>query len=191
MPNDLLSVTSGIPSSILESINITPNDVLSGKNYLGSDGEIHSGTLSFSGNAGTGDVVSGKTFYSNSTVKQTGTLVYDKMSISKTLDTLQSGDYQTKTHSQAVKAGETWLFVTSMTSSYTSGAASSISSPSGKEYLNIYQNVHRSGFNSDKEFRYLRILLKKFTASGTVSASIKMTQGYAGCYFMFCKIATS
>lgn len=74
MPNDLLSVTSGIPSSILESIDITPNDVLSGKNYLGSDGEIHSGTLSFSGNAGTGDVISGKTFYSNSTMKQTGNL---------------------------------------------------------------------------------------------------------------------
>ena len=191
MPINLLAPKSSIPQSILDQIQTEPSDVVSGLTFLDREGNIQTGTLAFTGNATASDVVSGKTFYSDSFVRQTGTLVYDKMSISKTLDVLESGDYQTKTHTQNVKAGETWLFVTSMTSSYTPGATSTISSPAGTTYLNVYQNVHRSGFNSDNEFRMLRVLLKKFTASGTVSASIHMTQGYAGCYFMYCKIATS
>ena len=45
MPDNLLSSSYGIPSSLLESLTATTGDVLSGKTYLGSDGEAHSGTM--------------------------------------------------------------------------------------------------------------------------------------------------
>lgn len=44
MPDNLLSPSYGIPSSLLEDLTATTGDVLSGKTYLGSDGEVHSGT---------------------------------------------------------------------------------------------------------------------------------------------------
>ena len=45
MPDNLLSSSYGIPSSLLEDLTATTGDVLSGKTYLGSDGEVHSGTM--------------------------------------------------------------------------------------------------------------------------------------------------
>ena len=45
MPDNLLSPSYGIPSSLLEDLTATTGDVLSGKTYLGSDGEVHSGTM--------------------------------------------------------------------------------------------------------------------------------------------------
>ena len=45
MPDKLLSSSYGIPSSLLEDLTATTGDVLSGKTYLGSDGEVHIGTM--------------------------------------------------------------------------------------------------------------------------------------------------
>ena len=45
MPDKLLNSSYGIPSSLLEDLTATTGDVLSGKTYLGSDGEVHSGTM--------------------------------------------------------------------------------------------------------------------------------------------------
>lgn len=44
------------------------------KTYLGSDGEVHIGTLSLSATATESDVLSGKTFFSGSTTRRTGSL---------------------------------------------------------------------------------------------------------------------
>ena len=74
MPENLLDSSNGIPKSILDQITAISNSVKSGVIFLDKDGKLQTGTLSLSGNAGTGDVKSGKTFYSNSWTKQTGTL---------------------------------------------------------------------------------------------------------------------
>ena len=74
MPEKLLQVSYGIQQSILDQIAAIASSVKSGVLFLDKDGKIQTGTLSLSGNAGTGDVKSGKTFYSNSWTKQTGTL---------------------------------------------------------------------------------------------------------------------
>lgn len=49
-------------------------DVVKGKVIVGPNGEPITGTLELSGNAGVGDVLKGKTFYSNGLTKQTGTM---------------------------------------------------------------------------------------------------------------------
>ena len=72
MPTNFLSPSNGIPGSLLDQINVNPGDVLSGKTYLGSDGEVHSGTLSLAATATESDVLSGKTFFSGSTTRRTG-----------------------------------------------------------------------------------------------------------------------
>ena len=49
----------------LDVVTATAGDILSGKVIVGADGEPLTGILALSGNAGTGDVLSAKTFYSN------------------------------------------------------------------------------------------------------------------------------
>lgn len=44
MPMNFLSPSNGIPESLLNQIDASPNEVLSGVKYLGSDGIIHTGT---------------------------------------------------------------------------------------------------------------------------------------------------
>lgn len=59
----------------LDVVSAAADDVLSGKVIVGSDGEPLTGTLTLSGDAGAGDVLSGKTFYTtNPKSKQTGTM---------------------------------------------------------------------------------------------------------------------
>ena len=59
----------------LDVVTAVAGDILSGKVIVGADGEPLTGTLALSGNAGTGDVLSGKTFYSNDAkTKRTGTM---------------------------------------------------------------------------------------------------------------------
>lgn len=55
-------------------VSATANDVVKGKVIVGPNGEPITGTLELSGNAGVGDVLAGKTFYSNGFTKQTGTM---------------------------------------------------------------------------------------------------------------------
>ena len=74
MPDKLLYPSYGIPKSSLEEITVSTSDVISGKKFLGNDGEIHTGSLSFSGNANVSQVLSGQTFYTNSITKQTGNM---------------------------------------------------------------------------------------------------------------------
>ena len=45
MPTKLLNSEYGIPKSRLEQVNATVSDVTSGKTYIGSDGLVHTGTL--------------------------------------------------------------------------------------------------------------------------------------------------
>ena len=60
----------------LDVVTAVAGDILSGKVIVGADGEPLTGTLALSGNAGTGDVLSGKTFYSNDAkTKRSGTMV--------------------------------------------------------------------------------------------------------------------
>lgn len=59
----------------LDLVTALAGDVLSGKVIVGADGEPITGTLALTGNAGTGDVLSGKTFYSNDAkTKRSGTM---------------------------------------------------------------------------------------------------------------------
>ena len=64
---------------VIESSDLTAqaNNVMAGYTYMGadSDNEAKTGTLSFTGNAGVGDVLAGKKFYNNDPhTKLTGTL---------------------------------------------------------------------------------------------------------------------
>lgn len=59
----------------LDLVTALAGDVLSGKVIVGADGEPLTGTLALTGNAGTGDVLSGKTFYNNDAkTKRSGTM---------------------------------------------------------------------------------------------------------------------
>ena len=219
MPTDLLQESFGIPRSLLEQITAVASSVKSGTTFMGTDGTIQTGTLSLSGNAstgnvqsgktfysnswtkqtgtlalsgnaGTGDVLSGKTFYSNSWTRQTGTLTYDKLGISVKAKERIDGDYTTHTRTQAVKAGETWLFVSFINSSYTSGQTSSWTYPSATIYANIDENVVRGG-DQGADARRLKIFLGKFKSAGTFSWTGYVTQGYAAKYWFSTLIATS
>lgn len=60
-----------------DDTNATRGDVLKGKTYIGSDtdDEVGTGTLELTGNAGEGDVLANKTFYSNNAKsRKTGTM---------------------------------------------------------------------------------------------------------------------
>lgn len=76
MPTNLLQESSGIPRSLLEQITCSDYTVKEGWKYLAMTGEIRTGTLVPDGTTAiTSDVLGGKTFYSNSWVKQSGTMV--------------------------------------------------------------------------------------------------------------------
>ena len=74
MPEDLLTLSTGVSNAKLESANAVAGDVKSGKTFYAGDKTLKAGTLTLSGNAAVGNVLSGKTFYSNSWTKQTGTM---------------------------------------------------------------------------------------------------------------------
>ena len=74
MPEDLLTLSTGLSNAKLESANAVAGDVKSGKTFYAGDKTLKTGTLTLSGNAAVGNVLSGKTFYSNSWTKQTGTM---------------------------------------------------------------------------------------------------------------------
>lgn len=60
----------------LDVITAAAGDVLKGKVIVDKDGNPLTGTLELTGNAGTGDVLAGKTFYNNNAKsRQTGTMV--------------------------------------------------------------------------------------------------------------------
>lgn len=68
-------MSGGGSSADLDVITAGAGDILAGKVSVDKEGEPVNGTLALSGNAGTGDVLSGKTFYTtNPKSKQTGTL---------------------------------------------------------------------------------------------------------------------
>ena len=67
-------IGGGIDSDLLGQITATADSVKYGTRFMTSNGTISTGTLSLTGNATTSDVVSGKTFYSNSFTRQTGYL---------------------------------------------------------------------------------------------------------------------
>lgn len=75
MPTNLLQESSGISKSLLDQVTVEYNDVKMGKKYIDSDGKLRSGTLILSGTAYPTQVLSGRTFYSNSWTKETGSMV--------------------------------------------------------------------------------------------------------------------
>ena len=74
MPTNLLQGTYGISNTLLENTNVSESDVKSGIRFLSPNGTIQTGTLSLTGNAIASDVISGKTFYSNSWSQNIGSL---------------------------------------------------------------------------------------------------------------------
>ena len=59
----------------LDVVTAAAGDILRGKVIVGADGEPLTGTLALTGNAGTGDVLSGKTFYNDDAkTKRSGTM---------------------------------------------------------------------------------------------------------------------
>ena len=69
-------MTGGGGDADLDVITAEADDILSGKVIVDKDGNPLTGTLTLSGDAGAGDVLSGKTFYTtNPKSKQTGTMV--------------------------------------------------------------------------------------------------------------------
>ena len=68
-------MTGGGGDADLDVITAEADDILSGKVIVDKDGNPLTGTLTLSGDAGAGDVLSGKTFYTtNPKSKQTGTM---------------------------------------------------------------------------------------------------------------------
>ena len=68
-------MTGGGGGGDLDVITAEADDILSGKVIVDKDGNPLTGTLTLSGDAGAGDVLSGKTFYTtNPKSKQTGTM---------------------------------------------------------------------------------------------------------------------
>ncbi len=68
-------MTGGGGGADLDVITAEADDILSGKVIVDKDGNPLTGTLTLSGDAGAGDVLSGKTFYTtNPKSKQTGTM---------------------------------------------------------------------------------------------------------------------
>ena len=75
MPEKLLCPSYGISKSLIDQITANSDDILNGKAFIGSNGDIQYGSLILSGNASASDVRSGKTFYStNAKSKLTGSL---------------------------------------------------------------------------------------------------------------------
>ena len=71
-------MTGGGGGADLDVITAEADDILSGKVIVDKDGNPLTGTLTLSGDAGAGDVLSGKTFYTtNPKSKQTGHHGYD------------------------------------------------------------------------------------------------------------------
>lgn len=65
----------GLTNSKLAQANSGTGDVLSGKTFYSGDKNLKTGTLSLSGSAGDGDVLSGKTYYNNDAkAKRTGNM---------------------------------------------------------------------------------------------------------------------
>ena len=94
-------------------------------------------------------------------------------------------DNTTETRRVSVGADQTWLFV--LLSAYgTGGSAPTLSAPSAQSLLNVSTNVTR---NTDRQNRQLLVRILRFTASGTVTATIKVGNEWSGAYFGFFKIA--
>ena len=93
----------------LDVVTAVAGDVLSGKVIVGADGEPITGTLALTGNAGTEDVLSGKTFYNaDAKTKRSGTLTLSGSA--KTGDVLEgetfySDDAKTKRSGTMVNRG--------------------------------------------------------------------------------------
>lgn len=65
----------GLNNTQLRKADAATDDVLKGKRFYSGDKTLKTGTLELTGNAGTGDVLAGVTFYNtNAKSKQTGTL---------------------------------------------------------------------------------------------------------------------
>lgn len=77
----------------LDVVTAAAGDVLNGKVIVGADGEPLTGTLALTGNAGTGDVLSGKTFYNDDaktkrsgTMENRGELNWSEINTTKSVD---------------------------------------------------------------------------------------------------------
>lgn len=82
---------------------------MSGKTYLGSDGEVHSGTLSLSATATENDVLSGKTFFSGSTTRRTGSYsVTDKIQVFDIYHKPRGNEYDKGTSSVRASSTIKW-----------------------------------------------------------------------------------
>lgn len=94
-------------------------------------------------------------------------------------------DNTTQTRTVSVSAGQVWAFV--LLSAYgTGGSAPALSTPSAQILLNVSTNVTR---NAVYQNRQLLVRILRFTAGGTVTATIKVGNEWAGAYFGFFKIA--
>lgn len=94
-------------------------------------------------------------------------------------------DNTTTTRTVSVSVGQTWLFV--LLSAYgIGGSAPTLSTPSAQSLLNVSTNITR---NTNYQNRQLLVRILRFTASGTVTATIKVGNEWAGAYFGFFKIA--
>lgn len=216
MPEKLLCPSYGIPKSLLNQITATPANVLQDINFIDKNGFIQSGTMeshdkitkyvSLSKNSD--ESYEGDAFFvrinPGAYLKETDSSGYPEIYIPSSefntiLNTLsleisaktnirEEGDYQTKSHTVAVKSGELWLGVSFVNSSYTGGAKNDWSYPTATTYLSVNQNVRRTGQFTDNDYRWLRILLLKFNADGNFKWSGTMTQGYAATYCLQMKL---
>lgn len=93
------------------------------------------------------------------------------------------GDNKTTTKTVSVSANQVWAFVTFVGSG--GGATSTLSTPNGTNYVDIYENVTRQ---ETDPMRLLRIRICKFTKAGTVTATLHTGEGWASTYFAFIRL---
>lgn len=171
--------------SKLEQATADPEDVVAGKTFYAGGKELQAGTMAERGNWGTtispgGSVTIPQGYHSGG-----GVVRANSVGISAAInETYTPGDNSTTTRSTSVKAGETWIFVL-LSCWGTGGDWPSLSTPSATTLFSADSNPTRStGYQN----RPMRIRILRFNASGTVTATFKLGNEWAGVYAGFYKI---
>lgn len=129
-------MTGGGGGADLDVITAEADDILSGKVIVDKDGNPLTGTLTLSGDAGAGDVLSGKTFYTtNPKSKQTGTM-----------GTMSGGTYTPSSAWQTISCNGKKM--TGDISIVGDGNLTANNILNGKSIFDVWGNVRRYGYTS-------------------------------------------
>lgn len=124
-----------------------PSDVKSGKTFVGTTGELETGTLALSGTAAATDVRSGKTFYAADFTKKTGTVVIAVSPAIAGSNTLADGTSFSASYTGSILYGIVVVYAQFASTDYNWFKYGSITTSSGTltklKEMNHYEDNHR------------------------------------------------